>query len=362
MSETSNWKLYAIASMILSAILFCGILFLYSMAYQLDNKVWSLEKQLEDAGQASNISAKSKAEIQNSLDELVANNGDLFSSVQLESSPVSDFVVQGEQFNTELFISSSLPLNQQDVTFSVNGKSLPVKDGKANLVVAAGKTGTMSYNVTAKVSNPATGEQKELSRTFEYEVGQRAVNVFPDKMNVLYIGVDNPISVSAMGVNMNELKVSCQGCNIKKSGSKGNYSATVTKPGKATISVTGGQLPPTLFEFRAKRIPDPVARISGRSGGSMGVGEFKAQGGVVAILDNFDFDAKCKIQGFMITYVPKGEASVESTNAGARYNSQSKSLINQAKPGDLFYFDNVKAKCPGDPAGRKINSMVFKIK
>ena len=53
---------------------------------------------------------------------------------------------------------------------------------------------------------------------------------------------------------------------------------------------------------------------------------------------------------------------MESTNAGARYNAKSKELINKAKPGDIYYYDNVKAKCPGDPAGRKINSMVFKIK
>jgi hypothetical protein len=37
-------------------------------------------------------------------------------------------------------------------------------------------------------------------------------------------------------------------------------------------------------------------------------------------------------------------------------------LANLAKPGDTYYFDNVKALCPGDPAGRPINSMVYKIK
>ena len=143
---------------------------------------------------------------------------------------------------------------------------------------------------------------------------------------------------------------------------KGKYIATASRPGEAKISVSGGGLQNTNFAFRVKRIPDPVARLSKSSGGAMGNGEFKAQGGVGAFLDNFDFDAKCVIQGYNLTYVAKRQDPVESVNGGARYNAKSKRLIDRAKPGDIFYFDNVKAKCPGDSAGRKINSMVFKIK
>ena len=72
--------------------------------------------------------------------------------------------------------------------------------------------------------------------------------------------------------------------------------------------------------------------------------------------------AKCAIQGYNLTYVAKRQDPVESVNPGPRYNGKSKRLVNRAKPGDIYYFDNVKAKCPGDAAGRKINSMVFKIK
>lgn len=94
----------------------------------------------------------------------------------------------------------------------------------------------------------------------------------------------------------------------------------------------------------------------------MGNGEFKAQGGVGAFLDNFDFDANCAIQGYNLVYVAKRQDPVEVINGGARYNDKSKRLVQRAKPGDIYYFDNVKAKCPGDIAGRTINSMVFNIK
>ena len=94
----------------------------------------------------------------------------------------------------------------------------------------------------------------------------------------------------------------------------------------------------------------------------MGNGEFKAQQGLIAWLDNFDFDAKCRIQGFAMVRVPKREDPIESINPSGTFNSKSKRLAKAAKPGDTFYFRDVKARCPGDSAGRKINSLVFNIK
>jgi len=99
-----------------------------------------------------------------------------------------------------------------------------------------------------------------------------------------------------------------------------------------------------------------------KKGGLMGNGEFKAQGGLAAILEGFDFDAKCKIQGYELTRVAKRQDPVSANNPGARWSSDSKRLVNAAKPGDTYYFDNVKSRCPGDSAGRKLPSIVFKIK
>ena len=95
---------------------------------------------------------------------------------------------------------------------------------------------------------------------------------------------------------------------------------------------------------------------------SMGNGEFKAQRGVIPWLDNFDFEAKCKIDGFTITRVPKRQDPIQNTNRGGTYDAKTQRLVQAAKPGDTYYFDNIKARCPGDAAGRKINSMIFKIK
>ncbi len=284
-----------------------------------------------------------------------------FPVVQAEKS----YVIAGEPFNAEISIGSySSTLDPKDVVLSVNGSSLRLaEDGKAKYSTTTSSTGPQTLNLGVRVTNPLTGEVKEGKGTYTYEVGRRSVAVSADKMNVFYIGVENPVSISAAGVATSELRVSASGggINLRSSGT-GKYTATVSTQGEATITVSGGGLKASPFAFRVKRIPDPVAKLSGKVGGEMGSGEFKAQGGLAAMLENFDFDAKCEIQGYDLTYQAARQDAVTSSNPGGRFNDKSQRLAQQAKPGDRYFFENVRARCPGDQAGRRINDLVFKIK
>jgi hypothetical protein len=236
-----------------------------------------------------------------------------------------------------------------------------VREGKAKYEVTTSSTGTKKYKVVINVTNPLTKKTEPFSKEFEYEVGERSVTVSADKMNVFYIGVDNPVSVVAAGISSNELSVRESGISIAKTG-KGKYNVTASNPGEASITVSGGGLSATKFDFRVKRIPDPIARLGNKDSGALGTGEFKAQGGVGAWLDNFDFEARCQIEGFIMTRVAKRSDPVDAINGGARFDGQAEQLKNMANPGDIYYFENIKARCPGDKAARKINSLVFKIK
>ena len=190
----------------------------------------------------------------------------------------------------------------------------------------------------------------------------RTVAVSAEKMNVFYIGVENPVSVAA-GIAPADLEVTVSGAGaaIKPAGAR-RYVVTVTTPGECAVHVTGGGIQGTRFTFRSKRLPDPVARLGRSSGGLMGSGEFRAQGGVGAFHDNLDFDVRSAIVGFELTYVGKRQDPVTVTNQGPRFNAKASALIRRAKPGDIYLFTNVKAKCPGDSATRRVNTMVFTIK
>lgn len=154
------------------------------------------------------------------------------------------------------------------------------------------------------------------------------------------------------------------GCSINRGG--GNYVVKCTRPTKkgefAYVNVSAPGLN-AKSEFRVKSIPNPVAKLGLNDGGTMSNGEFRAQRGVIAQLVNFDFDAKCRIQGFNLVRVARREDPENATNASGAFSGEAKRLIGLAKPGDTYFFENVKAKCPGDTGpGRKINDLVFKIK
>jgi hypothetical protein len=93
----------------------------------------------------------------------------------------------------------------------------------------------------------------------------------------------------------------------------------------------------------------------------MNSGEFKAQRGLFAVLENFDFDARCEILGYQIVRVPRRQDPEVEANRGGGYGAEARGLVERAKAGDTYYFENVKAKCPGDASGRDINQLVFKI-
>lgn len=284
----------------------------------------------------------------------------VFDKFQVVSAPVKSYIIKGEKYEADIFLSASSS-NVKGMSVTVDGSSLPVKDGVAKFSQTASATGVKKYTATISMVNPVTGDRTTEKSTFEYEVGERSVAVSLDKMNVFYIGVDNPVSVSAAGTNSNDLKASGSGITLTKKGA-GKYNVTANTPGPASITVSGGGLQPTKFDYKVKRIPDPVAEVGKSSGGQMGNGEFKAQGGVAAMLKNFDFDARCDVVGFELTRQAKRQDPQPAPNKGARFGQAASNLVKMAAPGDVYYFDNVKVKCPGDPAARTINSMVFKIR
>lgn len=273
------------------------------------------------------------------------------------------YVIGGEKINATVSVGSySSSIGAGNIRITADGRSLKVKsDGTADLPITASGTGQKTISLGVSVTNPLTGEVTKGDSKFTYEVGQRSVAVSADQMNVFYIGVDNPVTVSASGVSSNDVRVNASGpISINKAG-KG-YVVKAQKPGDAKITVTAKGKPLGSFDFRVKRIPNPVARLGKKDDGSMGNGEFKAQGGLIAWLDNFDFDAKCKIQGFKVIRVPKRQDPITVVNPGGTFNSEAKRIVRAATPGDTYYFNDVKGRCPGDNAGRKLNSMVFNIR
>ena len=303
----------------------------------------------------------SEAAILNYLSSLIGKSEVKVDQFIPISSPIKSYIIAGEQFESTISVGATSKSFNDNVSIRVNGAALRVENGSAKYTAGSSDPGVKSYKVDIAVKNPTTGEVFSNSETFEYEVGRRSVTVSADKMNVFYMGVDNPVSVAAAGVSSNDLRVSVTGNVTKTGGGGAKFTVRGTSPGKATVTVSGGGLKATSFEFRVKPIPDPVAKINNSTGGEIGNGVLKAQGGVIPVLDGFDFDARCDILGFNVIYLPRRQDPIQVTNPGGVFSGPARNVINQAKPGDQYFFDNIRAKCPGDAAGRKINNISFKV-
>lgn len=278
-------------------------------------------------------------------------------------NPKKNYVILGESFEADVFMSA-FSSKADNVTVNVDGQNIPLKEGVGTYTSKPGSVGEKKYNVTINVKNPATGLVESVKKEFSYEVGQRSVAISLDKMNVFYIGVPNPITVSAAGVSSNEVKVTGSGGGISiTSAGGGKHVVTVSTPGEASLTVSGGGASST-FTYRVKRIPDPTPLLGAKhKSKAMGNGEFKAQSGIAAILENFDFEARCEVVGFEATYLKKRQdPTPDIPNNGARFNEKIQGYVNMAGPGDQYFFDNVKARCPGDAQPRNLGALSFKIR
>ena len=130
-------------------------------------------------------------------------------------------------------------------------------DGVAEREFTADGGGNKSVPVTVTYTKP-DGTKESKSYTIEYTVGTPGgAAVMLDKMNVFYIGVDNPITIGSP-TGWDKTNVSMSGGSISGSGSK--RVVTVSAPGTATITVTADGKR-SDFSFRVKRI-NPETRSS----------------------------------------------------------------------------------------------------
>jgi hypothetical protein len=217
-------------------------------------------------------------------------------------------------------------------------------------------------NVSISFTTPAGETMTVKNSVIKYTVGQPSgAALMLDKMNVFYIGLDNPMTVSS-GTGDEKTKLSASGGGVTLTRSApGKYIARATTVGESTITVSDGKQN-TPFKFRVKRVPDPLTTIGGTiKGGKLPKGTLQVQQGVKAILEGFDFDAKFTVKSFEFTYVPKNGDLREGKCVGERFSQDWSSAVNGCKPNDVFLIENVKVVGP-DGSERKIPGLSIQIK
>lgn len=271
----------------------------------------------------------------------------------------SSYIISGQQYTAKIFLTAYD--SQSNPKITVDGSSIPVSAGVGQYTVTANGEGVKTLNVNLSVMGN-DGKLRPYTTTATYEVARPSAVVSPEKMNVLYIGIPNPLAISAPGIPLNKLHLSISQGSVSAA-STGHYMASVHTLGTATVTVSGEVSPgktATLGStlFRVKRIPDPKFSFAGRSGGTTSAANIRAQDYVFAKLDNFEFDAKFNVTRFTLMVIKPRQDAIIIPGSGNTLSSQMHQVLNTVIPGTAVVFKDITAVGP-DGTPRYLDAIVI---
>ncbi len=198
---------------------------------------------------------------------------------------------------------------------------------------------------------------------FSQSIGQN-ISIANEKMNVFYIGVDNPISIAADGLALKNLIIKSTNGEVTKDFS-GNYIFRPKSIGPSEIilytKVNGKLKEVGRSHFRSKHLPLPTFRI-GSNKNVKSKSEMAAQEYVRAELENFEFDIKFTIDSFKVCIFSADTCKYSITrNFGNKLNEQVKFQFNQLKDSDVVVFKDIFIKQP-DRSSTPIEPLIITIR
>ena len=261
---------------------------------------------------------------------------------------------QGEKVTGKVVLGR-YDANTQPTSFQGPGK---IENGQAVISMTAGAVG--EQNINGKFTFLEDGEEIPLDFKGTYVVVPRpnSATISADKMNVVYRGVDNPITVSFPGVANDKVRASAPGMS---GGANGKYNL---KPGSgnevvitASATLPDGSTVSDKKPFRIKNLPAPTGKVRGEVSAKGSASNLESVS-VTAELEDFDFPVSVNVTQFTIK-VPGQPTIVVNGN---RMDGRARAAIKTAKRGDVIVINNIKATFSGiQQAVKPASACTFEI-
>ena len=318
-----------------------------------------------------------ESDVVNTLLKAIDANDFKFDAIEAKVVAPTSYIVAGEKYTADIFVSAhsstqnpEIVIGQVDTTNRTQPKLLgtgtpvTVINGVGKYEVSTGSEGIQEYNGLINVKAP-DGSIKAYPFHGEYMVARPSMAVSPTKMNVFYIGVENPVDISVAGAAPTDVVATLSGAtgSISSAG-QGHYVVKVSAGQKCDINVAvktkTGTKSMGKMEFRIKKVPSPLASFAGITGdGKASKGELQSAGGLIPKLEDFVFDLKFPVISWVMSMNVNG-AFVDYPAQGPGVTSSMKELLNRAKSGGKVLIEQVKVQAPDGV--RSIPGCVIKIK
>ncbi len=258
----------------------------------------------------------------------------------------------GEKFDGEIVLGrKDASTKPSRVELTLDGRKLTesqytIEDGKVKLNFGAGRAG--EHKIEGQLIFAEDGNEiiVPVKQSFATVPKPNSATISADKMNVVYRGVTNPMTISFAGVPDNKVTASAPG--LSKATGVGKYSMNPGAGREVTIRVSGklsdGKPVSDSQTFRIKDIPKPTGTIRGEDGAIKMQRNSLEISTVGAKLDDFDFDLPLMVSGFKFK-VP-GQPTM--TVGGSKLNARAKSALRKAKRGSAVQIFDIQAKIKGN--------------
>jgi len=251
---------------------------------------------------------------------------------------------QGEAVKGKIILGKFDP-NLVAKSVIVNGSSVKATAGQAEFSFGAGNVG--EHEITGSFNFDENGKVISLPIKGNYVVVPKpnSATISADKMNVVYRGVTNPMTISFAGISADKVSASAPG--LSSNGKPGSYKMNPGSGTEVAINVSG-TLPDNSKVsdkkiFRIKSIPAPTGCIGGEYGVVKGAKSRLEVSQITAKMLDFDFEVNLRVTGFSLKVA--GQATV--VVAGDRVNAQCKAALAKAGRGDQVTISDIKTKLEG---------------
>lgn len=269
----------------------------------------------------------------------------------------------GEQFDGQIVLGrKDATTKPKRVELKLDGRMLSesqytIEDGKVKLKIGTGGVG--EHKITGNLVFGEGGEEIEVpvNSSFATVAKPNSATISADKMNVVYRGVKNPMTISFAGIPDNKVSASAQGLS-RAGGSKYVMDATSVKGREVTINVSGtlpdGGKVSDNATFRIKDLPRPTGTVRGETSTKMQRQSLE-KSTIGAMFEDFDFELPLRVTGFKFK-VP-GQPTIEVR--GNKLDSRAKGALRKAKRGSGVQIFDIEAKASGVSVILKKVSPVF---
>ncbi|MEE1080908.1 MAG: GldM family protein [Bacteroidales bacterium] len=269
--------------------------------------------------------------------------------------PTSRNVMRGSKFEAQIVLAEIDTLH--DPQIYIDGRPFD-SQAKGYFTALATREGMQTLKGYVEVAGD-NGASEHLPFETSYFVSEPMATVSNTMMNVMYAGIDNPVSISVPGIASSQIAASMTNGVLTRKG--GGWVARPSKVGEdAVISVTatqdGRSHRVSQMAFRVRRLPDPTPYLiykdaSGNShqykgGVPISKSALLNAGGLYAAIDDGLLNVEFKVNSFRIDIFDSMGNDIPEDSPSSQFTDRQLAKLRALQKGKTFFITRVKAVGP----------------